>query len=36
VNNFSTRWFPQGILDRFQDHLLKYAMADPSCAIEVR
>jgi salicylate hydroxylase len=36
VNNFATRWFPQRILDRFQDHLLKYAMADPSCAIEAR
>jgi 2-polyprenyl-6-methoxyphenol hydroxylase-like FAD-dependent oxidoreductase len=30
VNNIATRWFPQRILDRFQDHLLKYAIGDPS------
>jgi salicylate hydroxylase len=34
LNNIGTRWLPQRILDRFSNHLLKYAIADPSCAIE--
>ena len=36
VNNVVTRWLPQRILDRFQDHLLKYASADPGREIEAR
>ncbi len=36
VNNVVTRWLPQRVLDRFQDHLLKYASADPGREIEAR
>ena len=28
------RAMPQRILDRFDEHLLKYAIADPHCAAE--
>lgn len=36
VNNVVTRWLPQQMLDRFQDHLLKYASAGPAREIEAR
>ncbi len=36
VNNVVTRWLPQRMLDRFQDHLLKYASANPAREIEAR
>ena len=34
VNNVVTRWLPQRMLDRFQDHLLKYASANAAREIE--
>jgi hypothetical protein len=36
VNNVVTRWLPQRMLDRFQNHLLKYASLNPAREIEAR